>query len=127
MNTESSSAGSIPDQPLSILERQAIEAILDLRCDDRLDECIGQLSPGAADRLSPWLFCYQAMQRRLMRGDYGATLRLAQSACRRFEDLGDADGRARAVAEAALARYHLGQYTIALGEIEACPAAEWPS
>src|SRR5262245_11088126 len=127
MNRESSSTGPVPDQLLSTLERQAIEAIFDLRCDDALNEALEQQPAVAADHLSPWLLCYQAMERRLSRGDHGATLRLAQAACTRFEALGDADGRARAVAEAALARYHLGQYTAALADIAACPAAEWPS
>jgi soluble cytochrome b562 len=114
-------------EPLDELAPWAMDSVLDLRLDESLASAINQLTDDQAAIASPWLLCYQAMERRLARGDHSATLRLAQAAAEAFKCLGDADGQARAAAEAAIARYHLGQYALALSELAACPHSEQPS
>jgi DNA-binding SARP family transcriptional activator len=117
----------IPARTPSTLESRAIELTLNLSIDSALTEAIDQLSAGEAGSLSPWLLCYQAMERRRSHGDYAGTLKLAQEAMARFERPGDRDGYARALAEATIARYHFGQYTLALAEIAACPPPQQPA
>jgi tetratricopeptide (TPR) repeat protein len=75
----------------------------------------------------PWVHCYQAMSQRLSGQDYNRALELAQTAQRLFGEMSDPHGYARAVAEKALAQYHLGQYSAALTALEACPAPSDPS
>ncbi|MFL5802230.1 MAG: BTAD domain-containing putative transcriptional regulator [Roseiflexaceae bacterium] len=121
------SGRDIPAGIQSALESRAIELALNLSVDGALTETIHQLSEAEAGGASPWLLCYQAMERRLSQGDYAGTLKLAQEAAARFERLGDRDGYARALAETAIARYHFGQYALALAEIAACPPPQQPA
>jgi DNA-binding SARP family transcriptional activator len=109
------------------LTLEAIEMVLSLSLDDALTAALRELSDAESDDISPWLQCYQAMEGRLSRSDHVTTLRLAQAAAARFQRLGDDDGYARALAEAAIARYHFGQYAAALAELAACPPPKQPS
>jgi hypothetical protein len=112
---------------LSQLTPRARASVLELRLDDALTNSIGRLAPiGGVEHL-PWLLCYQAMERRLSGSDHDLALGLAQAALDHFTRSGDWDGHARALAEVAIARYHLGQYTTALAEIAACPPPTQPS
>jgi hypothetical protein len=101
----------------SVLELRANEMVLKLQLDDALTEALDQLPEAEVASLSPWLLCYLALERRVSHADYNAALRYAQAALTRFACRGDRDGSVRALAEAAIARYHLGQYAIALAEI----------
>jgi hypothetical protein len=112
---------------LDMLEPQAIDMVLSLCMEDQLTQAIQRLAETEAGDIAPWLLCYQAMEQRLMHADHVSALRLAQVALSRFERLGDADGYARTLAEAAFARYHLGQYATALAEIAACPPPGQPA
>ena len=112
---------------LNELTLRAMESVLELRLDDALTAAIDRLPTIDGSDRSPWLLCYQALERRLSQSDHLAALGLARAAIERFEQSGQVDGHARAVAEAAIDRYHLGQYTTALAEIAACPAPLEPS
>src|SRR5689334_12969141 len=112
---------------LNDLALRAMESILELRLDDVLTDSIDRLTNIDGVDRSPWLLCYQAMERRLSGTGHSPALRLAQAAQAHFTRSGDMDGYARALAEAALARYHLGQYATALAEIAACAPPQQPS
>ncbi len=111
---------SVPLQ--TSLEQQAAACVLDLRIDAELTQ---QIAAHSADDM-PWLRCYAAFERRL-NGDYAAALTLGQQAAAQFKHAGDADGQARATAEVAIVRYHLGQYTAALAELATCPQPRDPA
>jgi DNA-binding SARP family transcriptional activator len=112
---------------LDELALQARECVVELRLDDALTNSIERLTDSDGLDRWPWLLCYQALERRLAQGDHRAALQLAQAAIERFKQSGQVDGHARAVAEAAIDRYHLGQYATALAEIAACPPPTQPS
>jgi DNA-binding SARP family transcriptional activator len=99
------------------LEQHAAACVLDLRLDAELTQ---QIAARAASDAMPWLRCYAAFERRVS-GDYAAALALGQQAAALFMQAGDANGQARATAEVAIVRYHLGQYTAALSDLSACP------
>ncbi len=66
------------------------------------------------------------MHRRIADAAYADALSLAERACRQFHLAGDRDGFARALAEAAIVRYHLGQHQRALDDLAACPPPACP-
>jgi DNA-binding SARP family transcriptional activator len=101
------------------LETRARRCTLELRLDDAL-------AAHADDAAGPWLLCYRAMHCRIADAAYASALALAERACRLFQNAADREGYARALAEAAIARYHLGQYQHALNELAACPPPESP-
>lgn len=107
------------------LEAQAMACVLDLRLDDALTDAVDRL-PHAERNALPWLVCYAAMQQRIDQADYAATIRLAQAAYAGFAACDDTDGQARAVAEIAIARFHLGQCALALTELDASPPPTQP-
>jgi DNA-binding SARP family transcriptional activator len=109
-----------------VLETRAAKQVLDRSLDDALGDVISRLTP-AVLAVSPWVLCYQAMEHRICRGDYTAACQLGQAAVAQFARHGDDDGRARALSEVAIARYHLGQYLIALTELAICPLPEQPT
>lgn len=101
------------------LEDQALEYVLHLRVEADMTQQITHVTEGQPDRALLWLYCYRAMECRL-HGDYDAALAFGQTAVVQFERVGNGDGYARALAEAAIARYHLGQFTTALAELSTC-------
>lgn len=109
-----------------MLEPRAAKLVLDRRLDGALTEVIGRLSAAELARW-PWLLCYLAMEQRISHADYGAACRSGQMAIEQFVRNGDNNGRARALAEVALAQYHLGQYATALAALETCPPPTQPS
>lgn len=110
-----------------MIEARAAKCVLDHTIDAALSEMI--IRAGAAARCddTPWALCYQAMEQRVCRGDYIGACRLGQAATEQFARHGDAGGHARACAETAIARYHLGQYMIALTELSSCPMPDQPA
>lgn len=100
----------------------AIQNLISLELDSRSIQLIN----GALDRptylKSPWLWCWKAMEQRIIYGDYVAALQHAQYAIEMFTRSDDDNGKARAVAEAAIAHYHLGQYSDALQLLKASPS-----
>lgn len=110
-----------------LLQPRAAELARDVRLDSLLTAAIARLPHIELCFDTPWLLCYQALERRLVRGDYVAARRLAQLAMEQFERLGDGDGYAYALASVAIARYHLGQYAAALAELDARPCVEDPT
>ena len=89
----------------------------------RIDNALGA---HCTDVDGPWYLCYSAMHCRIVDAAYASALTLAERACVQFHTAADQNGYARARAEAAIARYHLGQYQQALIELAACPPSEHP-
>ncbi len=110
-----------------LLQPRAAELARDLRLDSLLTDAIMRLPHVELCFDTPWLLCYQALECRLVRGDYVAARQLCQLALEQFERLGDTDGYAYALASVAIARYHLGQYATALAELDARPCSEDPT
>jgi DNA-binding SARP family transcriptional activator len=77
--------------------------------------------------MHPWLRCYRALESRIQRGDPAVALQHALTAAADFETQGDGDGYARALAEACINRYMLGQYEKALHMLAACPQPARPA
>jgi DNA-binding SARP family transcriptional activator len=102
------------------LELQAANRVLDLQINANFTQEVAHLITTKPTSAAPWLLCYNAFDSRI-RGEYTAALAFGQTAITQFEHLGDLNGQARAVAETAIARYHLGQFTTALAELAACP------
>ena len=115
------------DELCRVLAPRAASRVLDLHLDGALGAAIALLPDLQACRDAGYLLCYRAMEHRLVYGDYAGAVNLAQRAVARFDELGDREGRARALAEGAIARYHLGQHALALAELAACPAAHQPT
>jgi DNA-binding SARP family transcriptional activator len=109
-----------------LLEARAAKQVLDRSIDGALDDVIARLMPEVWAE-SAWVLCYRAMEQRVCRGDYVAACQLGHAAVEQFARRGDDDGHARALAEVAIARYHLGQYIIALTELAACPLPQQPA
>lgn len=109
------------------LELRAMDLTLDLRVDHRFDEAITSLPDSPILTAYPWLLCYQAMEYRLVRGDYAAVLQTGQAALAQFKLLGNVNGQARALAEVAIAHYFLGQYTTALTLVMTAPSPTCPA
>jgi DNA-binding SARP family transcriptional activator len=107
------------------LEQQATKLALGLHVDTVLTQTIDHLINADSNLTAPWLLCYKAMACRF-RGEYDTALTCAQTAAAQFVRLGRRDGHARALAEVAIVRYHLGQFTSALAELAACPTPDDP-
>ncbi|MEM8533104.1 MAG: hypothetical protein AAGF95_19825 [Chloroflexota bacterium] len=99
----------------SDVDQQAAECVLCLRLEKALD------ANEPSDAPSPWMLCYRAMSQRIAQGEYGLAIASGQAAARAFGACGNIDGQARSLAEIAIARYHLGQFTAALAELDECP------
>lgn len=115
------------DMLCAALEPRAMRLVLDRRLDGSLTEVLNRLSESPRWATSPWLLCYQAMEQRITRGDYNTTRRFGQMAIKQFLAQGNTDGHVRALAEVAIAHYHLGQYTTALTELASAPSPTLPS
>ncbi|MBC8159749.1 MAG: tetratricopeptide repeat protein [Roseiflexaceae bacterium] len=94
------------------MDVRAATCVLDIKRDSTLEN--------VSATNQPWLLCYQAMALRLD-GDFVLAQNLAGQAAALFAQAQDSDGQARAVAEQAIARYHLGQFAQALAELGRCP------
>lgn len=101
--------------------QQAIQNLLYVELETYSSQRIHRalLEPAFAE--SPWLWCWQAMEQRLIYGNYPMALQYARLASGLFNLTHDADGHARANAEVCIAHYHLGQYAAALQLLDATP------